>query len=508
VLGETRVVAPEEIAQMDDRESGGVTRRDFAKVTAVVGAGLLATHGRRALASTGGKRRYAIVGVGQRSEMYRRAIHKTFADHAELVACCDTNKGRLQMAQGLAVELGCPEPRAYGATEFERMIAECHPDTVIVTTVDGFHDHYLCRAMELGVDTITEKPMTIDAETCARILATQRQTKRRCTVTFNYRYSPARSQVKELLDSGLIGHVLSVDFHWMLNTHHGADYFRRWHSQKKMSGGLMLHKASHHFDLVNWWLSAVPVGVTATGKREFYTPAMISRMGLATHHERCLGCPEKGACGFELDIAANPNLKRYYLDNEAYDGYLRDRCVFRPDIDIEDTMNVLVTYDTHATLCYSLNAFNGWEGYVVSFNGTKGRLEHKMEELVYVSGDGSVPGAIKKEGTSIRVFPLREAAYQIEPRKGEGGHAGGDDPMLRDLFHPDRLADPLLRAADQRAGACAVLIGAAANSSFASGQPVAISDLVKDLERPDYPAMPRLEDPVPMPSKVAPPPRG
>ena len=109
--------------------------------------------------------------------------------------------------------------------------------------------------------------MTIDAEKCQSVLDTRRSTGRRLRVAFNYRYSPVRTQVKELLMSGVIGDVLSVDFHWMLDTHHGADYFRRWHSQKKLSGGLMVHKATHHFDLVNWWLSAVPVSVRATGKR-------------------------------------------------------------------------------------------------------------------------------------------------------------------------------------------------------------------------------------------------
>ena len=150
--------------------------------------------------------------------------------------------------------------------------------------------------------------------------------------------------------SGVIGDVLSVDFHWMLNTPHGADYFRRWHSYKKMSGGLMVHKATHHFDLVNWWLSANPVSVYANGKREFYTPAMAKRLGLPGPHERCHTCPEKQTCGFELDLAANANLKQLYLDNEQHDGYFRDRCVFRPDIEIEDTMNVIVTYDNGVTL--------------------------------------------------------------------------------------------------------------------------------------------------------------
>ena len=116
--------------------------------------------------------------------------------------------------------------------------------------------------------------------------------------------------------SGVIGDVLSVDFHWLLDTVHGADYFRRWHANKANSGGLMVHKASHHFDLMNWWLSAVPVSVMANGKREFYTPRMAKRLGLQSHHERCHTCPEKGKCTFVLDLARNKNLKELYLDQE------------------------------------------------------------------------------------------------------------------------------------------------------------------------------------------------
>ncbi|MDZ7319708.1 MAG: Gfo/Idh/MocA family oxidoreductase, partial [candidate division KSB1 bacterium] len=322
-----------------------------------------------------------------------------------------------------------------------------------------------------------------------------------CTVTFNYRYSPPRTQVKDLLMSGIIGEVLSVDFHWMLNTFHGADYFRRWHSQKKFSGGLMIHKATHHFDLVNWWLSAIPVSVYATGKREFYTPEMAKRFGLESHHERCHTCPEKQKCGFELDLAADKSLKELYLDNENYDGYFRDRCVFRPDIDIEDTMNVLVKYDNNVTLCYSLNAFNSWEGYYIVFNGTKGRLEHRIEESIYISGTDAVQGGLKAGGTFTRVIPLRGAAQDFEPWSGEGGHGGGDKVLLDDLFLPQKPSDKYLRAADQRSGAYAMLVGAAANRCFQSGQAIQVSELVQNIGYPDYPEMPSRTAALPMPEK-------
>jgi predicted dehydrogenase len=381
------------------------------------------------------------------------------------------------------------------------MVKETKPAFVIVTTPCGTHHQYICRAMELGADVVTEKAMTVDDASCRRIVDTQRQTGRSCRVTFNYRYSPPRTQVKDLLMSGVIGDVLSVDFHWMLNTMHGADYFRRWHASKRMSGGLMVHKATHHFDLVNWWLSALPVSVYANGKREFYTPKMAARMGLKGPHERCRTCPEKQACGFELDLAANANLKRLYVDNEHHDGYFRDRCVFRADIDIEDTMNVIVTYDNSVTLSYSLNAFNAWEGYAIVFNGTRGRIEHKIEEQISISGDGSVPGAIKGDGTYIRIYPLRQPAYEVPVWTGKGGHGGGDDVMLRELFSGERVADKYLRAADQRSGAYSVLVGVAANRSIASGQPVRIAEIAGGVGRPDYPAMPDHAGPVPMPRK-------
>ena len=490
-----------------DRATGGdMTRRDFAKAGAAAGFGLLMGDHLSAWSGgqTGGRRRYAIVGVGSRSRMYEDAILRSFAQYAELVACCDVNEGRLRLAAAIATKAGKPAPALYDAKEFDKMVAEARPEVVIVTTPCGIHHEYICRAMEKGLDVISEKAMTVDAEKCQQIVDTQRRTGRKCRVTFNYRYSPPRTQMKDLLMSGVIGDILSVDFHWMLNTHHGADYFRRWHSYKRMSGGLMVHKATHHFDMINWWLSALPVSVHAVGKREFYTPQMAKRMGLASHHERCRTCPEKSACGFELDLAANPSLKSMYLDNEQYDGYFRDKCVFRPDIEIEDTMNVIVSYDNNVTLSYSLNAFNSWEGYVAIFNGTKGRIEHKAEEQVYISGDGTVQGAIKADGTYIRIYPLRGPAYQVDVWTGEGGHGGGDAVMLSELFAPDPKPDKYLRASDQRGGAYSVLIGAAANRCFATGQPVKIADLVQNIGRPDYPAMPSHGDKVPMPPRARP----
>jgi predicted dehydrogenase len=443
------------------------------------------------VAEGGSRIRYAQVGLGVRSWLFGIALLRDHAERAELVGLCDSNAGRLAHRCAWARQNGL-DARGYAAGDFERMLAECRPDCVIVTPPDCHHASYVCRAMERGCDVICEKPLTIDAPSLQRILDTQRATGRRCTVAFNYRYAPVRAQVKALLASGVIGRVVSLDFHWLLDTAHGADYFRRWHRNKASSGGLLVHKATHHFDLVNWWLDSVPVAVQASGARRFYTPETADRLGLVRRGERCLDCPDAGACRFHLDLRAEKFLAAVYLEHEQHDGYFRDRCVFSPEIDIEDSMNVLVDYRSGARMSYSLNAFMPREGYAISFNGTRGRLDHVCEESSYVSGSSPIAGAGVPERTSIRVQLHFERAREIEVATAEGSHGGGDARLLRDLFagngsagnEREKEPDPLGRAADHRAGAWSVLTGIAANRSLETGERVLVSELVSGLELP------------------------
>jgi predicted dehydrogenase len=474
-------------------------RRDLIKGVAAGAAVAATTIGAQARAAASARKRYVAVGTGSRNRMFQQAIWGPHKSTAELVAVCDVNPGRLDLVGKWASAAGATPPKPYLAADFDKMLREMKPDAVIVTTPDAFHDEYLVRALDAGFDVITEKPMTTTAAKAQRILDAAKRNKRRIRVTFNYRYSPFRSQIKDLLMKGEIGDIMSVDFQWLLNTQHGADYFRRWHATKAISGGLMIHKATHHFDLVNWWLSDLPEQVTAVGKREFYTPEMSRRLGLEGPHERCLTCPEKGKCSFYLDLNADAGLKALYLDNEKYDGYYRDRCVWRPTIDIEDTMNVIVKYTKGATLSYSLNAFNAWEGYHVAFNGTKGRIEHSVIEQG--AGTAGAGQSELKDLITTRVVPMRGAPRDLEVWSGDGGHGGGDAVMLAEIFDPNAPRDPMLRAADQRGGAASILVGVAANRCFETGGPVKIADLVTGLEWPDYAPMPTRKDPVPMPAR-------
>jgi predicted dehydrogenase len=424
------------------------------------------------------KTSYLQVGLGARSWLYSLALGERYRAGVELVGLCDRNAGRLGQRLGWARSAGF-DPLTCGPDGFRELLRAVRPDVAIVTTDDRDHDLYIVPALEAGCDVVTEKPLTIDAGRLERILEARERSGRRLRVTFNYRYAPARAQVKEILDAGAIGEVVAVDFEWFLDTLHGADYFRRWHRRKENSGGLLVHKATHHFDLVNWWLGSLPESVRAVGARRFYVPATAERLDLDRRAERCLDCIEAPLCPFHLNLRARKELAAIYLEHEHHDGYLRDGCVFSDAIDIEDTASVIVGYQSGAQLAYSLCAFSSCEGYRIAFNGTRGRLEHEARETPYVSGDGSIPGLFVKESTSIRLFPHFGDAREVPVRAGEGGHGGGDALLLEDLFSADPPPDPLGRAADHVAGAWSILVGIAANRSIATGEAVRVTDLLR-----------------------------
>src|SRR5687768_2943126 len=179
---------------MVDNDPSGVDRRTVLK-SAGAAALALATSSYAAAP----RRRIALVGTGSRARMFTTAITEKYRDANELVGVSDTNAGRLELAAKTIAATGASKPKRYAAVDFDRMIRETKPQTIIVTTPDATHDDYIVRALDAGCDVITEKPMTTTAEKAQRILDACQRSGRHIRVTFNYRYSPPRTQLKELL---------------------------------------------------------------------------------------------------------------------------------------------------------------------------------------------------------------------------------------------------------------------------------------------------------------------
>ncbi len=425
------------------------------------------------------RKKYVQVGVGGRARFFYEALAGTYKETSELLAFCDINQTRLNYANKLIQEkYGAKPVNLYKAEEFDLMIQKEKPDYVIVTTIDRTHHKYIIRAMELGCDVITEKPMTTDEVKAQEILDAIKRTGRKLRVSFNYRYAPYHTKVRELIMDGAIGDVFSVHFEWLLNTEHGADYFRRWHRDKRNSGGLLVHKATHHFDLVNFWLGSQPKTVFAMGDLNFYGRENAEKRGITKFYSRAYGSENAKGDPFALHMEEKEGLKALYLDAEHEDGYYRDQSVFGDGISIEDTMGVIVRYKNNAIMTYSLNAYMPWEGLKINFNGSKGRIQVSAIEKTYVNagGDSALEGAVKMK--NITVYPLFADAYEVPVEEKEGGHGGGDPVLLNDLFgtpEPDRFN----RAASHVDGIMSIMTGIAANKSIATGMPVNIDSLVK-----------------------------
>ena len=402
------------------------------------------------------RHRVALVGTGHRGTgMWGKELLAGWRDRAEFVAICDLNEVRAAHARK-AIGTNAP---IY--TDIDAMLAAAKPEIVIVCSRDDTHDEIIVKALEAGCRVITEKPMTTTPEKCRRILEAEIRTGNTVDVTFNYRFAPTAARIKQLLRDKAIGAVTSVDFHWYLDTQHGADYFRRWHAMEKNSGSLFVHKSTHHFDLLNWYLESTAREVSAFGTQRNY-----GRNG-PFRGERCQTCSHTRDCDFYLDMSKDEWLTMLYEEPSKEDGYFRDGCVYREDIDIPDTMTAMLRYENDVIVSYSLNTFMPIEGYTIAFNGTQGRIETRLfEKQPFEVPDADEILVVRNFGKGVERIAV--------PHTG-GGHFGGDDRMRNLIFHGGH--DPLGQRAGSRAGAMSVMVGVAALKSSRTGETVSIGEL-------------------------------
>jgi predicted dehydrogenase len=450
-------------------EKNQIDRRQFLRATgaAAVGGALFSTPLaaqkpaglQDALDAVAGRRkmRVALVGTGVRgAAMYGRQLLRGYGDHIDMVGVCDSNPGRLQYARGY---IGT---RAPAFTDLRQMLTRTRPEWLIVTTWDWEHHNNIIEGMRHGANIIVEKPITIDEQKAQQILDAQQQFGKQVVVTHNYRYSPHRGKLKELLMQGVIGDITTVEFHWHISHPHMQRYMQRWHGHRERSGSLWVHKSSHHFDLINWWLDSEPEEVFARGE--------LVRFGEKGPFRgpKCRTCPHQAECPYYWDITQDEHLRRMYAENEHHDGYIRDNCVFRTSIDIHEKQAATVRYANGAYLNYSLTAESDYEGFWLAFNGTKGRVEGR---------EGGRPG--RQDHHEWTLLVRGQQPQVIRAAFEDGGHWGGDPILMDKLFKDPSAPDPLHQSAGTREGIMAILPGIAARKSVDTGVPVKIAGLTR-----------------------------
>ena len=449
-----------------DKQASHLGRREFLAAAATGGVGMaLEPAANQGAAGKpkghSGRLRVVLVGTGERgSNNWGKSLQNNYGDVLEFVGLCDINRKRMAVAREY-IGVNCP---IFVDTEFDEMIRKTSPDRVIVTTIDSFHAKYICRAMELGVDVISEKPMATDEKMVQEVLDTRRRTGRELIIAENYRYSPDAEAIKKIIDSEEIGVITSVDYNVYLNTDHGASYFRRWHGFKQFNGSLLNSEGCHFLDLVQWWLGAEPAEVQAFGA--------LRRYGYNGEYrsERCMGCPHKEKCEFYWDITADKFAMAFYVSAESEDGYLRDGCVYRRDINVWDTMTMNLRYHTGVMMSFSLNAFMPYEGYRIAFNGTKGRLDARVYH--------AQPWGVEVMA-ELRITPLFKESRTLVVGKGGGGSHWGADERLHQSIFRGSVPDPLHQRITVREAALECLLPVAARRSIEQKRPVFVEEIAK-----------------------------
>ena len=414
-------------------------------------------------------KKYVLVGTGHRgTRAYIQPLTEHFTDCVKLCGLYDINIKRATAASKMA---------AYPIDvydDFDKMLEAVHPDTVIVTTIDAKHSDYIIKSLDFGCDVVSEKPLTTDDKQMKAIYEAEKRSGKKVQVTFNCRFMPVFMRIKELLKSGIIGEIYSAHFEWLLDTSHGADYFRRWHAEREKSGSLLIHKSTHHFDLLNWFLEDEPEKVNAFGTRRFYGPTRENRS------ERCKDCQVSDKCEFYEDISKSDFYKKMYLECEEEDGYHRDGCVFSDRIDIEDTVAINIKYKKGAVACYSLIAHSPYEGMRLCLSGSLGRMEISTfsDGKMYGGNKSAIINVFNRLGEKLDISPDKAETMLKLPRFGRvlGGGHGGADMLLCDMIFRSADKDPLTLLADSRAGAMSIGIGIAANKSMEDDRAVYLSE--------------------------------
>lgn len=451
------------------------SRKDFLYSLSMLAAGAAMTSPLIGF-SQSKKLKVALVGTGIRGiTFWGKRLIEQYKDKLEFVSLSDSNPGRLKYAKSY-MGVSC---NTY--TDFDKMLLDQKPDLVIVCTKDSNHDEFIVKGLDFGCDVLTEKPLTTDEKKCQRIIDAEKRSNKKLIVGFNYRWGPYMTKIKELIQNGAIGDITSVDFNWYLNVHHGASYFRRWHGLMNEGGSLWVHKATHHFDLLNWWLDSDPEEVFAYGSLEHYGKNGPFR------GTNCRSCAHKTSCKYYWDITKSNQDMRLYVDNEKHDGYFRDGCVYRNEIDIYDKMSAQIKYANNAVVNYSLTTYSPYEGWKIAFNGHKGRIEAWLDIPFLKNEQVNQQDLHAKEmnqnladdqtSDPVILYKNWEDYSVINVIAERGGHGGGDKRMHDYLSKTPNTADPYRHTAGLKDGVMSILVGIAARKSIEQNKPIKIGDL-------------------------------
>ena len=313
-------------------------------------------------------------------------------------------------------------------------------DWVMIASWNRFHAEQSTAAFNAGKHVFCQKPLATTLEECLAMRDAWRESGRQFVIGFTLRYSPHYRKLKQLVASGAIGDVVSIDFNETLGFNHGGYIMGDWRRLKENAGSHVLEKCCHDIDIINWLVDARARRVASFGGTDFFTPDN-------EHHIERLGQDEQGRDAYRVrrgTIGENP---------------------FTGDKDIADNQVVILEFENNVRACFHMNSNSGIP-----------------ERRMYIVG---TEGAIRSDVISGRIELARigfDATVQDLSGDAMGMHGGGDDVLATELVSAMLQGSPMSAGIDE--GLAAAVTCFAIDEAMDSGQVVDMSSWWDKVDRP------------------------
>ncbi|MBR7160867.1 MAG: Gfo/Idh/MocA family oxidoreductase [Clostridia bacterium] len=373
-----------------------------------------------------------LIGAGSRGKTYGGRMNN-MPEKYKIVAIAEPKETIRRRCQK---EYGLPDEMCF--TDWRDILAQPKmADLAVIATVDNDHYGPAMKAIELGYHLLLEKPVAQTVKECTDI-ANAAQDKGVCVLVCHVlRYTPFYKTVKSIVQSGMIGSIVNVDCTEAIgDVHFSHSYVRgNWYSEEQ-STPMLLAKSCHDLDIIQWLMDKPCKKVTSFGRLTYFRPENAPEGAPV----RCSDgtCPIAEACPynchriyienpdgfwgksiFRNSVATHPNMTDDEL-REALKTSHYGMCVYHAGNDVLDNQVVNMEFEGGVTATLSVNAFNQGGRYIRIY-GTKGELYAFASSTsihVYTFDD--------KKSHEIPVCETEEAIT--------GGHGGGDDGIVLDLY--------------------------------------------------------------------------
>ncbi len=262
-------------------------------------------------------------------------------------------------------------------------------DAIIISTPDHLHYGPCMEALKLGYDILLEKPISPSERECRDILALTKKTSRIVAVCHVLRYAPYFVKLREIMQSGSIGEIISVQhLEPIEHVHMSHSYVRgNWHNSKATTP-IILAKSCHDMDILRWLINKPAKNVSAFGNLKWFR----KENAPAGSTDRCMnGCTIERTCPYSALRIYYRDRKRLYVfelsedkskHGEAILDYLRTtnygRCVYRMENDQPDHYVNSILFDDGITASFSMEAFTSYEGRRTRVMGSMGDISGDM----------------------------------------------------------------------------------------------------------------------------------